>query len=518
MNFFSGFKNNSSGSVDIMAEKRNSKEKNRSDQQYAMMEELMPLLLAGNVPLLLEELERPLMPAIRLNSLKINAEEQLKNLSKKYHWNAQPVPFCKNGYWIKGSQFPIGKTIEHKLGYYYIQDGASMLPVELFSENVLDKGIFLDMAASPGGKTTHLASRSMDQSLILANDSSRDRLTSLRIVLQNWGTSHTAVCNYPGENFGFWFPETFDAILLDAPCSMQGIREGETRTIKPVSRKEINQLANRQLNLLISGLKALKTGGELVYSTCTLTVEENEMVLDQVLRQYKGAVRVEPVQSLLEQRVTPLGRYSELEFDPQIQNAARIWPHTFGTAGFFAALLTKVQPITCKSKPAPERDLTITGWQAVSMKTLSDVLDFYSINYGLNLNEMIEENHWEIWQYKNNLYCFPSAFLQNFAGFPVNFLGLPLAEMIGEDFQPAHEFVGRFGEMMTRNFYTLPDGLLPAWMRGENLNLAHDTDEKIKIVRSNDGVILGRGKPTRGKLKNLLPKRCLIDKLPQISP
>ena len=102
-----------------------------------------------------------------------------------------------------------------------------MMPVELFNFDDVKNPLILDMAASPGGKTTHLVSRSADQGLVIANDSSRDRITALRLVMQSWGAVNIAATQYPGEKYGAWFPETFDRVLLDAPCSMQGLRDTE---------------------------------------------------------------------------------------------------------------------------------------------------------------------------------------------------------------------------------------------------------------------------------------------------
>ena len=122
------------------------------------------------------------------------------------------------------AETPISATPEHRLGFYYIQDAASMLPAELFDLSGTSAPLILDLAASPGGKTTHITARTGDRGLVIANDSSPDRITALRIVLSTWGSINNAITHFPGEKFGTWFPETFDYVLLDAPCSMQGIR------------------------------------------------------------------------------------------------------------------------------------------------------------------------------------------------------------------------------------------------------------------------------------------------------
>ncbi len=103
-----------------------------------------------------------------------------------------------------------------------------MLPVELFDMESDEEGLALDLAASPGGKTTHMISRMRDKGLVLANDSSQGRIQALKVVLQHWGGTNAAVTRFPGEQFGAWFPNTFDRVLIDAPCSMQGLRTAES--------------------------------------------------------------------------------------------------------------------------------------------------------------------------------------------------------------------------------------------------------------------------------------------------
>ena len=151
--------------------------------------------------------------SIRINQVKSNPKEAIEKLESRYGWTSTPIPFCDSGYWIKESKPSPSKTIEHRLGYYYMQEAASMLPVEMFDFEGIPNPLILDMAASPGGKTTHLCDKTMDQGLIIANDGSRSRMNALRIVLQNWGAINQAITNMPGEWYGSAYPETFDAVL-----------------------------------------------------------------------------------------------------------------------------------------------------------------------------------------------------------------------------------------------------------------------------------------------------------------
>ena len=492
---------------------RKKKQEVTQNSNAAMLDHLLPLLSPEKAQALFSELEQPLYPSFRFNPLKGVGSKTVKNWVERYQWHLKPVPFCKAGFWVTESPHPISKTIEHSLGHYYIQDAASMLPVELFNFTREKNPLILDMAASPGGKTTHLVSKTNDHALIIANDSSRDRLTALRIVLHNWGSSHVAVTNYPGEYFGSWYPETFDYILLDAPCSMQGLRESDSHSIKSITQKEINNLARRQMKLLESALQALKINGQVVYSTCTLTLEENEMVLDAIMHKFGREVQIDPIEHILQKPAPAIGHFDQHRFHSQVPHAARIWPFSFGTAGFFAARITKNKSIDVNQKQPPARPLSETEWNPISDRLLQELTQKASDLYGIPLKRLIDDHNWEIWQYKNNLHCFPLKFFHHFAELPVQTLGLPLGELNQTEFLLSHEFVSRFGGLADNNFYVLDPDSLIAWMRGKDLPFAQEIKTNLQIIRDQQGCTIGCGKPSAGRLRNMLPKRALLQNI-----
>lgn len=497
-----------------MARRKQKQQETTLKPQAAMLERFLPLLLPEEAQALKNELEQPLYPSFRVNPLKVDQTDTVNKWTQHYQWQLKPVPFCNTGFWVTDSPSPISKTIEHSLGHYYIQDAASMLPVELFDFNAFDKHpLILDMAASPGGKTNHLVSRTHDQALIIANDSSRERLTALRIVLQNWGSSHVGVTNYPGEYFGSWFPETFDAILLDAPCSMQGLRDSDSHAIKSITQKEINNLAKRQSKLLESALRALRVGGQVVYSTCTLTLEENEMVLDEILNQFHGQIQIDSIENILKRPAPAIDKFEQFAFNPQVTNAARIWPFRFGTAGFFAARITKVNEIESKAKKPPSRPLSSANWfMYPEIQQTSLTQEIYNL-YGIPLENLIEKYDWQIWQYKNNLHCFPGKFLEIFPDLPVQSLGLPLAEVSDNEYLLSHEFVTRFGHLANAHVYSVKDDQLSSWMRGDDMMNSAGQSATLLIMRDHAGRTLGRGKLTGERIRNLMPRRALIHDL-----
>jgi len=494
-----------------------SKKKNKLkivvDPQADMLVRFKSLLSADDFSRLLIELQNPLSPCLRWNPLKTSPDNSFPDWVKRYDWQYEPVPFCPNGFWIKHSVNPISKTVEHSLGHYYIQDAASMLPVELFHFDDTQEPLILDMAASPGGKTTHIISRTMDKGLVIANDSSRDRLTALRLVLQNWGASHAAISNYPGEYFGKWFPETFDFVLLDAPCSMQGLRETDAHALKPITQKEIDSLARRQTHLLESAISALKVGGQVVYSTCTLTPEENEGVLDSILKLFGSAIQIASADEILHQPAAGLTSYGNQSFDPQVRNAIRLWPFNFSTAGFFAASIRKVGAVPNNPKTAPDRPLSQAGWFMLENSDRKKLLNWVDQTYGISLEQILLENKLQIWRFNNSCHLIPEKFLTLFSNFPVQSLGLPLCEIFSEEYVLTHEFVTRFGTYATKNIYSLKEDQFWTWMRGEDLTISEQSNYESSILIIKDGLerVFGIGKLTNKRLRNMMPKRVLVN-------
>ncbi len=471
-----------------------------------------PLLSPAEYAQLLAELERPLYPALRANPLKCDPQPSLEAWARRYGWQLRPVPFCETGRWVISSENPISQPIEHRLGFYYIQDASSMLPAELFDFDGLESPLVLDLAASPGGKTTHLLSRTGDRGLVLANDSSQERLAALRVVLQNWGAASSAVTHFPGEKFGAWYPETFDRVLLDAPCSMQGLRASEGHPLRPITGREQAALALRQANLLESALRAVKVGGQVVYSTCTLSPEEDEAVLDSLLRKFPGAFQVDDLSCRLDRPATALGQDGGRTFDPAVRNGARLWPHIFGTAGFFAARLTRLAPLPDLSQEPPARSLNQAGFTPLSHRDSSAWASRLAELYGLDVTGLLAHLNLELWRRRDNLYLFPLTYLQHFAHLPVQSAGMLLGEDATEGFTPSHEWVARFGMGFTAGTHSLPEGALPAWLRGEDIPGKPSGSlppGRVVAVFDEEGRLLGRGKVLTSRLKNLLPRRLL---------
>lgn len=487
--------------------KSSSQPVSREAAQSSALERFEPLLPADDFRAMLDDLSHPLPLAFRTNPLKAPAGAE-HSWAKRYGWQLDPVPYCPTGFWVTEADEPVSMTLEHRMGHYYIQDAASMLPVELFDLDDLENPLVLDLAASPGGKTTHLSSRLHDRGLVIANDSAYDRITALRLVLQTWGSTNVAVTRFPGEKFGRWYPETFDRVLLDAPCSMQSLRSTDSHPMRAISIREQGALARRQTSLLAAAIAALKPGGQVVYSTCTLAPEENEAVLDEILHRFANAVQIEPLDDILPAPAPALDEAYGHTFDPQVIRAARLWPHRFHTSGFFAALIRKTGSVEFQLETPPDRPLSMVGQAPLDSAQEKEIHSFFLDRYGHDLQPILEEHQLMLWQSRAGIFAVPAAYLDYFSGLPCQLLGLKLADRAGDELVPAHDWVTRFGSNFTIGRLVIPPEFLPLWLRGEDLELATN-NIGVVILFDSDGRCLGRGRALGGKIKNLLPGRLV---------
>ena len=494
-----------------MKRKKTTPPPSAADVTRLALEDHRRLLSDEEFNLLLQELEKPLYPAIRTNPLKAGPEA-VRAWAGAYGWDLKPVPYCPTGWWINDTAAAPGQPMEHRLGFYYVQDAASMLPVELFDLEPDPNQLILDMAASPGGKTTHLVSRSGDQGLVVANDSSLDRVTALRLVLQTWGAANTAVTNFPGEKFGGWFPETFDRVLLDAPCSMQNLRSTDAHPMRPISARERTALARRQARLLASAFTALKTGGQLVYATCTLAPEEDEAVLDHLLQQYGDAFQILSLAKKLPAPAPGLAGDGSRSFHPDVVRAARLYPHRFGTSGFFCALLSKTRPVESPEYSLPLRDLAKTGLERLYPRESAAICAQLEQAYGFDYLKQMAFQNLALWSRGDQIYVLPEAWIQHFGEIPFQAVGQLLGDSGPDGLAVSHEWLTRFAPRFQDGRVVLDAAQSAAWMRGEDIQgsfSSPDHPAHIAAVFDQQARLLGRGRVFTGRLKNLLPRRVI---------
>lgn len=479
-----------------------------ADELRSRLDHYRRLLSADDFARLVGALEQPRLPALRVNPLKIDPARALATWPVWYDWDVQPVPFCATGWQVTRAEVPIAQTLEHHDGYYYVQDAASMIPAELFSAH--DAPLILDLAAAPGGKSTHLASRTADRGLIVANDTSTRRITALRANLQNWGVFGALITNFPGERFGGWFPETFDCALVDAPCSGDTLRLTTGRKTRSVSDAEREQLCTRQIALLSSALAAVRPGGEIVYATCTMAPEEDEGVLDDLLRRFPGAVTIEAVEALA--HAPGLLSDGARDFDPALRGAIRVWPHLHHTSGFFAARLRKLAPIPFATEAAPLRTWAEHGLRALSQRDVAQIIGQCESAFGFDLGAVLQTYALDLWSRAEVLYAIPAHAQAQFSTLPHAGAGFLLGEWSAGRFVPSHELITRFGDQFSAPRLRLEPDRAALWRQGRDLRgiaVGVVLAGEIVLLEDTRGRFLGRGRAQADRIRNLLPRRLV---------
>ena len=274
--------------------------------------------------------------SIRVNTLKIEIAELKKRLEQ--NWELSQIPWCKEGFYIKdkhSERRDIGNLLEHSLGYFYVQEAASMIPPVVLSPQ--PEEIVLDMCASPGSKSTQIAQYMQNKGILIANDYKTDRMKPLGINLQRCGVSNSIITMMQGH----WFKDMqFDRILVDAPCSGTGTIRKSFKTLMIWNPDMVRRLAGAQKQLIETAFNILKEGGTMVYSTCSLEPEEDEGVIDFLLGKYENAV-LEEIEIDIS-RSKPVLEFEGATFKSEISKCLRIWPQDNDTEGFFVAKIKRL--------------------------------------------------------------------------------------------------------------------------------------------------------------------------------
>jgi 16S rRNA (cytosine1407-C5)-methyltransferase len=252
-------------------------------------------------------------------------------------------------------------------------------------------------------------------------------------------------------------------------------------------------------------------GGQIVYSTCTLAPEEDEMVLDRLLEKYPGSIQIERIPTTLHVNAPALSQYQEITFNSQVPNAIRLWPYMFGTAGFFAARLTKNRNISSPSSVPPVVDMEKSGYSKFDVKVSHSFSEYLKNQYGFDFQDWLVSQDLRLAQKGNKAYAIPSLYQELGINLPFQTLGMVIAEENPDDWQISHEFCSRFGRDFTSGKITLPVEKVASWLCGEDQLgfVPPKSGNPIVVVCDAKGRNLGRGKILSDRLKNLLPRRLI---------
>ncbi len=443
------------------------------EQFLAQMREALPAHLSFDD--FVAACQRPLRRSIRVNTLKISVGAFL-DLVSPYGWQLTPVPWCEEGFWIERDDeesLPLGSTAEHLSGLFYIQEASSMLPVAaLFADGNQPERV-MDVAAAPGSKTTQIAARMNNRGAILANEFSASRVKVLHANISRCGIHNVALTHFDGRVFGAALPEAFDAILLDAPCSGEGVVRKDPDALKNWSVESNLEIAATQRELIDSAFHALRPGGTLVYSTCTLNRDENEDVCLWLKQRYADAVEFLPLDTLFDSAshaATPEG-------------FLHVFPQIYDCEGFFVARLRKTRAVD--PLPAPKFKVGNFPFTPVKGREAAQAQAAAS-KVGLHWDESLR-----LWMRDKELWLFPVNIEPLIGKVRFSRLGIRLAEIHNKGYRWQHEAVIALDG--SENTFALTHQEAEEWYRGRDV-YPEDGPSQDEVIVTYQGYPLGLAK------------------------
>ena len=331
-----------------------------------LFEKQMQDILKNEYPDFMKALEQPAVKAFYLNPHK---KEAIKYLNKEF---IQPHVVVKDGYYFNYEKYPLGKSPFFSCGLYYIQEPSAMLVTHFL--NIQKDDYILDMCAAPGGKTCAAASQLSEDGLMIANDIVPLRAKILSENVERFGLKNTIVTNCDPLVFENQLKGFFDKIILDAPCSGEGMFRKSDAAIETWSLEKVHECAHIQRQLLDAAMNLLKPEGQLIYSTCTYNTIENEEQIQYLLNHYNCSL-------------IPLKKSHGMSPGMNMEEAVRLYPHHYQGEGHFIALIQKHGEMT----PFKSKNLK----PVISKQNQLLVQDFYKtyLNCKVPTNLYDNNNH-----------------------------------------------------------------------------------------------------------------------------
>ncbi len=456
----------------------------------------MQVLLGEEFNSYLESYKKPRFYGLRVNTLKISVDEFLK--ISPFH--LEPVPWTTDGFYYREGDNP-GRHPYYYAGLYYIQEPSAMLPGAVIGVRPGDR--VLDLCAAPGGKSVQMAAQMKGQGLLVSNDINAERVKALVKNIELCGVRNAVVLNDSPDKLAKNFEGFFDKIMVDAPCSGEGMFRKDEDAVKSWEKFKCEKCSCMQWDILQQVDKMLKPGGVILYSTCTFSPEEDEIMIERFMDQHPGGYELLEIPKTggIEggRREWSAGKYD-------FSKAARLWPHKLNGEGHFAAIIRKLEHGTNGdndiNSPALQRD---GSWEkAYPVNSFEDLG-----NFNRELAEFINNSttlslKGYVFQKGNNFYHLPEA-CPDLSGLKVAKFGWYLGENSPKGFVPSHSLaVSMKSEEMKRKInFGASDRETNSYLKGETLI---DSGEKGYTGICVDGYTLGWAKQTGDMLKNLYPK------------
>lgn len=428
-------------------------------------------------------LQQPPHAGLRVNTLKLSPS----HLQSLVPWSLVPLAWSASGFLLPQDAAPApGKHPYHAAGLYYLQEPAALAAAQLL--NPLPGERVLDLAAAPGGKTTHLAALMQNRGVLIANEIHPQRAWILAENLERMGVTHAAILNETPARLAQHFEGWFDKVLLDAPCSGEGMFRKSQAARREWSLQTVQACALRQREILQHAARLVRPGGLLLYVTCTFNPHENEGVIAAFL---DANPQYEMVQ---------VQRYAGFSFGmpewigdaaPTLRDAVRLFPHRAPAEGHFLALMRRVDsgaPRRLRDYRAPQAPALARAdlhrmWQNLFAAALPD------------LPLILEGSYW---------YALPSG-LPDLRGLKVLHPGAWLGVAKKNRVEPAHALAlqANLPAAVNAANFAPDDPALPAYLRGENVPAPGENGWTRVTV---DGFGLGWGKRVNGVLKSHYPR------------
>lgn len=443
-------------------------------------EEKMRELLGGEFDAYIKCYEEKRLYGLRVNTKKISVEE----FQKICPFEISPIPWIENGFYYDGETVQPAKHPYYFAGLYYLQEPSAMTPANRLPIEAGDK--VLDICAAPGGKATELGAKLGGEGVLVANDISNSRAKGLLKNIELFGIGNVLVLSEEPKKIEEYFPEYFDKILIDAPCSGEGMFRKDKKMIKAWEEHGPEFFAKIQRNIVTQAAGMLKSGGMLLYSTCTFDPSENEGTIEYLKEQYPEFIikEIRPYEGFASGRLEVTVSKNE-----DFRKTVRIWPHKMHGEGHYLALLQKGEP---QEKTAEKQK------KSRAKKVPEELLLFFK-----DISWEMDWSRLEI--YSEKVYYMPED-IPDVKGIRFLRTGLYLGDMKKNRFEPSQSLAMCLKAEEYRHTVNLSaeDERVVRYLKGETIEVDDLAEKKAKgwqliLV---DGYPLGWGKLANGTLKN----------------
>lgn len=454
-------------------------------------QEKMKKLLGEEYEAFVQSYENERVQGLRFNTLKADIKEALEQIPEEF--GLDKILWAEEGYYYSGKSRP-GKHPYHEAGVYYIQEPSAMAVVELLDPKPGDK--VLDLCAAPGGKTTHIAERLQNQGLLVSNEIHPARAKILSQNVERMGIGNAVVTNEDSGKLTRYFPEFFDGIVVDAPCSGEGMFRKEEGATEQWSPDHVVLCTMRQAEILDNAAQMLKKGGRLVYSTCTFSPEENEGSIQAFLERHpEFTIEQIPEKDMKKYESFDHGHPEWVKDGRrELKATFRIWPHHTEGEGHYMAVLRKEGELR-KEEEVPSK----------KCKYQQDALCFYQ-NTLKDCEKTLPEWMENQVLFGEQIYAVPRQMV-DYQGLKVLRPGLHLGTVKKNRFEPSHALALYLKPSQVQQHYdcTASGDEILRYLKGETLQ----TDMPGKngwVLITVDGYSIGWAKLVGTTLKNHYPK------------